>query len=133
MEQAQMEEEGAMADLIDELFQSANQSAQDSNSDIPISLNVNMSGDNIAKGRMFDESNDAIDEIEDNNEDKNVNDMQSETEHETSAIVGSTGKKLNTCLTPINKICFIDLKTVGREMIEKANPMMTLNKKRKKH
>ena len=134
MEQACTEEEGTMADLIDELFESANRSAEESQNEATISLEFDMSGDDIASGRTRDEFEDIIHD-DDNELIEEANDTANEVtanEVTDSVIVGSSGKNVKASLATVNDLCFVDIMTVGREMMERANPMMTQFKKKKR-
>ena len=117
MEQACTEEEGAMADLIDELFESTNRSAEEFQNEATISLELDMSGDGIASGMMHDEFEDKVHDDDDELIEETSDTANEVTANEVTAnevtdsvIVGSTGKKVKASLATVNYLCFVDIK-----------------------
>ena len=93
-----------------------------------------MSGDDIASGRTRNELEDIVHD-DDNELIEEANDTANEVtanEVTDSVIVGSSGKNVKASLATVNDLCFVDIMTDGRQMMERANLMMTRFKKKKR-
>ena len=143
MEQAQSEDEGTMASIIDEIFDNANRPADADESNTVIDMTFNSGGDfvvnGINQGRGADDGDNGglgdgnIDEHEinlDNDDDEELE--ANDDERNTERINGGTKAKVNCHLVNVNELCFINIIAKGCKMLEKANPFVTRFRKGKR-
>ena len=129
MEQACTEDEGALASLIDELFDNASRNANDGPRSTPIDLDVSQTGKDIANIGASNDEHDKIDDIApDGIDDNSINDDDA-----VECIVGLTKRKINCRLAKVNELCLKIISLKGREMMEKANTKVMRFRKTKQN
>ena len=119
IDEARTEDEGAMANLLDGLFNSNTEGNDDGNTMSNQHTEINFE-------QLVDEGTETDLEDEDNND-------PSKSVAEKEIIVGTTKRKISTKIAAMNDSCLIDIRKEGRNIMKKANPKLTRYKKKQRN
>ena len=120
MKEARSEDEGVMAGIIEELFDTAKRDNDNDNGHRNRSLhdlNVELNAATLARGG--EDLEDDLDKFD--NQDGNVNENVGNSE----IIIATIQRPLKIRLANVNELCFIDVRTAGCLIMEKSNPRVT--------
>ena len=123
MEEARSEDEGVMATIIDELFDSHQRNDEEEGTNSShVDLSVELDAANIARDG---------EEVQDEDENNVLNEANAEDERNGDVdrckdiVVATTQRPLKVCLANVNDVCFTDINEAGRKLMEARNPEVT--------